>query len=132
MLVSNCSFGGCDSGIRVMITVIVVSTISAMVDVLTRAVVVEMVALMMVMAISVMAVMTVMINGVMVMAQVIVLVFVVQKTGVSVEDFVSYVNKWCEVGASLVGGCCRTTPNTIRAIYRTLSKNRSATASLES
>lgn len=56
----------------------------------------------------------------------------VQKTGVSVEDFVSYVNKWCEVGASLVGGCCRTTPNTIRAIYRTLSKNRSATASLES
>ncbi|KAJ9696141.1 hypothetical protein PVL29_008401 [Vitis rotundifolia] len=56
----------------------------------------------------------------------------VQKTGVSVEDFVSYVNKWCEVGASLVGGCCRTTPNTIRAIYRTLSNNRSATASLES
>lgn len=50
MLVSNCSFGGCDSGIRVMITVIVVSTISAMVDVLTRAEVVEMVALMMVTA----------------------------------------------------------------------------------
>ncbi|KAG8653897.1 homocysteine S-methyltransferase 2 isoform X2 [Manihot esculenta] len=49
----------------------------------------------------------------------------VQNTGVSDEDFVSHVNKWCEVGASLVGGCCRTTPNTIRAIYRTLS-NRSA------
>ncbi|TQD95112.1 hypothetical protein C1H46_019268 [Malus baccata] len=48
----------------------------------------------------------------------------VQNTGVSDEDFVSYVNKWCEVGASLVGGCCRTTPNTIRAIYRTLP-NRS-------
>ncbi|XP_048232855.1 homocysteine S-methyltransferase 2 isoform X2 [Ricinus communis] len=48
----------------------------------------------------------------------------VQNTGVTDEDFVSYVNKWCEVGASLVGGCCRTTPNTIRAIYRTLS-NRS-------
>ncbi|KAJ9171991.1 hypothetical protein P3X46_015284 [Hevea brasiliensis] len=48
----------------------------------------------------------------------------VQNTGVSDEDFVSYVNKWCEVGASLVGGCCRTTPNTIRAICRTLS-NRS-------
>ncbi|KAK4418300.1 Homocysteine S-methyltransferase 2 [Sesamum alatum] len=46
----------------------------------------------------------------------------VQKTGVSDEDFVSYVNKWCEVGASLVGGCCRTTPNTIQAIYRTLSR----------
>ncbi|KAL0419871.1 UNVERIFIED_CONTAM: Homocysteine S-methyltransferase 2 [Sesamum radiatum] len=46
----------------------------------------------------------------------------VQNTGVSDEDFVSYVNKWCEAGASLVGGCCRTTPNTIRAIYRTLSR----------
>ncbi|PKI51255.1 homocysteine S-methyltransferase 2 [Punica granatum] len=45
----------------------------------------------------------------------------VQNTGVSDEDFVSYVNKWCEVGASLVGGCCRTTPNTIRAICQTLS-----------
>ncbi|PRQ26052.1 putative methyltransferase [Rosa chinensis] len=48
----------------------------------------------------------------------------VQNTGVSDEDFVSYVNKWCEAGASLVGGCCRTTPNTIRAIYKTLP-NRS-------
>ncbi|XP_075640066.1 homocysteine S-methyltransferase 2-like [Castanea sativa] len=53
----------------------------------------------------------------------------VQNTGVSDEDFVSYVNRWCEVGASLVGGCCRTTPNTIKAIYRTLS-NRSAPALL--
>ncbi|KAK4558340.1 hypothetical protein RGQ29_007899 [Quercus rubra] len=50
-----------------------------------------------------------------------------ENTGVSDEDFVSYVNRWCEVGASLVGGCCRTTPNTIKAIYRTLS-NRSAPA----
>ncbi|KAI4349480.1 hypothetical protein L6164_010064 [Bauhinia variegata] len=47
----------------------------------------------------------------------------VQNTGVSDADFVSYVNKWCELGASLVGGCCRTTPATIRAIYRTLSSN---------
>ncbi|KAK4492520.1 hypothetical protein RD792_003331 [Penstemon davidsonii] len=45
----------------------------------------------------------------------------VQNTGVSDKDFVSYVNTWCEVGATLVGGCCRTTPDTIRAIYRTLS-----------
>ncbi|CAA3029204.1 homocysteine S-methyltransferase 2 isoform X1 [Olea europaea subsp. europaea] len=50
----------------------------------------------------------------------------VQNTGVSDQDFVSYVNKWCEVGASLVGGCCRTTPNTIRAIYRTLRSRSSA------
>ncbi|KAE8660662.1 Homocysteine S-methyltransferase 2 [Hibiscus syriacus] len=45
----------------------------------------------------------------------------VQNTGVKDEDFISYVSKWCEVGASLVGGCCRTTPNTIKAIYMTLS-----------
>ncbi|KAF9605082.1 hypothetical protein IFM89_013752 [Coptis chinensis] len=44
----------------------------------------------------------------------------VQSTGVSDEDFVSYVNKWRECGASLIGGCCRTTPNTIRAIYKAL------------
>ncbi|GLU07575.1 hypothetical protein SLE2022_245300 [Rubroshorea leprosula] len=50
----------------------------------------------------------------------------VENTGVSDEDFVSYVNKWCEVGASLVGGCCRTTPNTIRAIYMTLSSKSHA------
>ncbi|GFP92327.1 homocysteine s-methyltransferase 2 [Phtheirospermum japonicum] len=52
----------------------------------------------------------------------------VQNTGVSDKDFVSYVNKWCEEGASLVGGCCRTTPHTIRAIYKTLP-SRSATSS---
>ncbi|KAJ6769007.1 HOMOCYSTEINE S-METHYLTRANSFERASE 2-LIKE ISOFORM X1 [Salix koriyanagi] len=34
------------------------------------------------------------------------------------EDFVSYIGKWREAGASLFGGCCRTTPNTIRAISR--------------
>nr|XP_043635901.1 homocysteine S-methyltransferase 2-like [Erigeron canadensis] len=44
----------------------------------------------------------------------------VENTGVPNEDFVSFVNKWCEIGASLVGGCCRTTPDTIRAICRTL------------
>ncbi|XP_022727717.1 homocysteine S-methyltransferase 2-like isoform X2 [Durio zibethinus] len=54
----------------------------------------------------------------------------VVNTGVSDEDFVSYVNKWCEVGASFVGGCCRTTPDTIRAIYRTLS-HRSPAAPMQ-
>ncbi|PHU21815.1 Selenocysteine methyltransferase [Capsicum chinense] len=41
--------------------------------------------------------------------------------GIAEEDFVSYVDKWCEAGVSLVGGCCRTTPNTIRAISKVLS-----------
>ncbi|XP_057509468.1 homocysteine S-methyltransferase 2-like [Actinidia eriantha] len=54
----------------------------------------------------------------------------VQNTGVSDEDFVSYVNTWCEAGASLVGGCCRTTPNTIRAIHTTLV-NKSNSPSLK-
>ncbi|WCJ21583.1 Homocysteine S-methyltransferase family protein [Euphorbia peplus] len=53
----------------------------------------------------------------------------VQNTGVSDNDFVSYVNKWCEDGVSLVGGCCRTTPNTIKAIYRILP-NRSPVLNL--
>ncbi|XP_065861107.1 homocysteine S-methyltransferase 2 [Euphorbia lathyris] len=53
----------------------------------------------------------------------------VQNTGVSDDNFVSYVSKWCEDGASLVGGCCRTTPNTIKAIYNTLS-NRSPVPNL--
>lgn len=46
----------------------------------------------------------------------------VASRGVAEEDFVSYVDKWCEAGASLVGGCCRTTPNTIRAISKVLSR----------
>ncbi|CAN0857066.1 Homocysteine S-methyltransferase 3 [Linum grandiflorum] len=45
----------------------------------------------------------------------------VKSTGVSNEDFVSYVGKWKEAGASLFGGCCRTTPSTIRGICRVLS-----------
>lgn len=44
--------------------------------------------------------------------------WVQESTGVSDEDFVSYVTKWHEAGASLIGGCCRTTPNTIRAICK--------------
>ncbi|KAG8370249.1 hypothetical protein BUALT_Bualt14G0097300 [Buddleja alternifolia] len=47
----------------------------------------------------------------------------VPSTGVADVDFVSYVGKWREAGASLIGGCCRTTPNTIRAISKTLSSN---------
>ncbi|KAF6148885.1 hypothetical protein GIB67_014256 [Kingdonia uniflora] len=50
----------------------------------------------------------------------------VKSTGISDEDFVSYVTKWREVGASLIGGCCRTTPNTIRAISKALSKGFAA------
>ncbi|KAK9725509.1 hypothetical protein RND81_05G149200 [Saponaria officinalis] len=46
----------------------------------------------------------------------------VKTTGETEEDFVSYVRKWHEAGASLVGGCCRTTPNTIRAIAQTLAQ----------
>ncbi|KAG1334015.1 Homocysteine S-methyltransferase 2 [Cocos nucifera] len=46
----------------------------------------------------------------------------VASTSVSDEDFVSYVSRWHEAGASLIGGCCRTTPNTIRAISRALHK----------
>lgn len=49
----------------------------------------------------------------------------VESTGVADEDFVSYVGKWNENGASLIGGCCRTTPNTIRAISRALSARSS-------
>lgn len=47
----------------------------------------------------------------------------VQSSGVGDVDFVSYVRKWRETGASLVGGCCRTTPNTIRAISKALSNS---------
>ncbi|KAG9451947.1 hypothetical protein H6P81_004851 [Aristolochia fimbriata] len=46
----------------------------------------------------------------------------VESTGVSDDDFVSYVSKWREAGASLIGGCCRTTPSTIKAICKALSK----------
>ncbi|XP_008804975.2 homocysteine S-methyltransferase 2 [Phoenix dactylifera] len=46
----------------------------------------------------------------------------VASTDVSDEDFVSYVSRWHEAGASLIGGCCRTTPNTIRAVSRALHK----------
>ncbi|XP_062203056.1 homocysteine S-methyltransferase 3-like [Phragmites australis] len=50
----------------------------------------------------------------------------VESTGVSDGDFVSYVSEWCKDGAALIGGCCRTTPNTIRAISRTLNQGDKA------
>lgn len=46
----------------------------------------------------------------------------VPTAGATDEDFVSYVSKWRDAGASLIGGCCRTTPKTIRAISKTLQK----------
>ncbi|XP_002517092.2 homocysteine S-methyltransferase 3 [Ricinus communis] len=49
----------------------------------------------------------------------------VKSCGPSDEDFVSYIGKWREAGASLFGGCCRTTPNTIRAICRNISNKSS-------
>uniref|UniRef100_A0A2N9F4M8 Hcy-binding domain-containing protein n=1 Tax=Fagus sylvatica TaxID=28930 RepID=A0A2N9F4M8_FAGSY len=45
----------------------------------------------------------------------------VKSSGTVDEDFVSYIVKWREAGASLFGGCCRTTPKTIRGIARELS-----------
>ncbi|CAA0383355.1 unnamed protein product [Arabidopsis thaliana] len=50
----------------------------------------------------------------------------IKSEGESEEDFVSYVSKWRDAGASLFGGCCRTTPNTIRAIAKVLSDEPSA------
>ncbi|KAM3755007.1 hypothetical protein ACB098_02G006500 [Castanea mollissima] len=45
----------------------------------------------------------------------------VKSSGNVDEDFVSYIVKWREAGASLFGGCCRTTPKTIRGIATALS-----------
>ncbi|KAJ8765826.1 hypothetical protein K2173_015740 [Erythroxylum novogranatense] len=47
----------------------------------------------------------------------------VKSSGVVDEDFVSYIGKWQEAGACVFGGCCRTTPMTIKAISRVLSKS---------
>ncbi|XP_043711026.1 homocysteine S-methyltransferase 2-like [Telopea speciosissima] len=49
-------------------------------------------------------------------------------TDVSDEDFVSYVSKWHEVGASLIGGCCRTTSYNVRGIARALNKGSTVQA----
>lgn len=39
-----------------------------------------------------------------------------KSSGESETDFVPYIGKWRDAGASIFGGCCRTTPNTIRGI----------------
>lgn len=47
----------------------------------------------------------------------------VESSGTGDEELlVSYVEKWREAGASLLGGCCRTTPSTIKAISKVLSR----------
>ncbi|CAF1841903.1 hypothetical protein HID58_060394 [Brassica napus] len=56
----------------------------------------------------------------------------VENTGVGNEDFVSYVEKWMDAGVSLLGGCCRTTPTTIRAIHKRLVSRRSLFSSSSS
>ncbi|KAK7343605.1 hypothetical protein VNO77_12482 [Canavalia gladiata] len=40
----------------------------------------------------------------------------VKSNGVVEDDFVTYIGRWRDAGATLFGGCCRTTPNTIRGI----------------
>ncbi|KAL6614412.1 hypothetical protein ACP70R_036682 [Stipagrostis hirtigluma subsp. patula] len=44
----------------------------------------------------------------------------VASSGASETDFVSYVGEWRRAGAELIGGCCRTSPATVRAIARAL------------
>lgn len=39
------------------------------------------------------------------------------------QDFVDMAQKWIELGADCVGGCCRTTPTTIAALCKGLQKN---------
>ncbi|KAK7280089.1 hypothetical protein RJT34_25151 [Clitoria ternatea] len=40
----------------------------------------------------------------------------VKSSGKAEDDFVPYISKWRDAGASLFGGCCRTTPNTIKGV----------------
>uniref|UniRef100_A0A0D9XJU9 Uncharacterized protein n=1 Tax=Leersia perrieri TaxID=77586 RepID=A0A0D9XJU9_9ORYZ len=56
----------------------------------------------------------------------------VECSGISHEDFVSYVRKWHEAGASLIGGCCRTSPDTIRGIWKALRGGSSPSAAAAS
>ncbi|CAA7049778.1 unnamed protein product [Microthlaspi erraticum] len=38
------------------------------------------------------------------------------------DEFEMFATKWRDLGAKLIGGCCRTTPSTIRAICRDLKR----------
>ncbi|KAL2613379.1 hypothetical protein R1flu_025071 [Riccia fluitans] len=40
----------------------------------------------------------------------------IPSTGATDEDFVNYIEVWRKAGANLIGGCCQTTPATVRAI----------------
>jgi homocysteine S-methyltransferase len=51
--------------------------------------------------------------------------------GASAADFVSCVGKWRQAGASLVGGCCRTSPATVRAIAWALRDQADAAADVD-
>ncbi|KAF8663862.1 hypothetical protein HU200_055197 [Digitaria exilis] len=44
-------------------------------------------------------------------------------TGASGTDFAACVGEWRRAGAALIGGCCRTTPATVRAIARALRED---------
>lgn len=43
-------------------------------------------------------------------------------TGVSPDEFASLATKWNEAGATIIGGCCQTTPDTIAALANQLHK----------
>ncbi|KAL3679684.1 hypothetical protein R1sor_022640 [Riccia sorocarpa] len=40
----------------------------------------------------------------------------ISSTGATDDDFVNYIDAWRRAGANLIGGCCQTTPGTVRAI----------------
>ncbi|BBN17228.1 homocysteine S-methyltransferase [Marchantia polymorpha subsp. ruderalis] len=44
----------------------------------------------------------------------------IPSTGATDEDFINYIPRWKKAGANLFGGCCQTTPATVRAIAKVL------------
>lgn len=44
----------------------------------------------------------------------------IPSTGATDEDFINYILRWKKAGANLFGGCCQTTPATVRAIAKVL------------
>jgi homocysteine S-methyltransferase len=47
----------------------------------------------------------------------------VESSGCTDESFGQLAREWRDSGANIIGGCCRTTPDTIRNIIRTLHSN---------